>query len=213
MGTHMDSKKNTTEIFNLSLLKDALDCGILNADSVLDMLMSTKRDQVRKIHPYAITPPAGKGSRWQTCYKGTDGKRKNIKAQSEEELLDKLIPIYFSRSHIDNMTFHMLYEEWLEYKQTITNSPNTIKRHKQHYCKYFETSALHGKKIRQIDELFLETECNRIVRDFNLSRKEWCNIKTILNGMFEYAVRKKYLADNPLDKMQIHVRYRQDGNV
>ena len=90
----MNDNKNTSEIFNLSLLKEALECGILDTDSVLDTLMSTKREQVRKIHNYAITPPAKEGGRWQTCYKGSDGKRKNIKAQTEDELLDKLIDVY-----------------------------------------------------------------------------------------------------------------------
>ena len=91
----MNDIKNTSEISNLSLLKEALDYGIISTDSVLDTLMSTKREQVRKIHTYAITPPAKEGGRWQTCYKGSDGKRKNIKAPTEDELLDKLIPIYF----------------------------------------------------------------------------------------------------------------------
>lgn len=197
------------KILKLSLLKEALDCGIINTDSVLDKIMSTKREQIRKMHPYAITPPSKNGGRWQTFYKGADGKRKNVKAPSEEELLDKLIPIYFQNSHIDKMTFYELYEEWLEYKKTVTNSPNTIKRHKQHYCKYFEPSKLHDQKIRQIDELLLESECNRIVREFNLSRKEWCNAKTILNGMYSYAVRKKYLTENPMDKIQILVSFKQ----
>ena len=205
----MNDIKNTSEISNLSLLKEALDYGIISTDSVLDTLMSTKREQVRKIHTYAITPPAKEGGRWQTCYKGSDGKRKNIKAPTEDELLDKLIPIYFQNSHIDKMIFYELYEEWLEYKQTVTNSPNTIKRHKQHYHKYFEPSALHDKKIKRVDELLLETECNRIVKEFNLPRKEWGNIKTILNGMFEYAIRKKYLTENPMDKVQIFVKFKQ----
>lgn len=99
--------------------------------------------------------------------------RKNIKAQTEEDLLNKLIPLYFQNSHIDKLTFHKLYEEWLEYKKTVTNSPNTIKRHTQHYSKYFEPSCLHDAKIKQVNELLLESECNRIVKDFNLSRKEW----------------------------------------
>lgn len=200
---------NNNKNMSIFLLKEALDCGIINADSVLDMLMSTKREQIRKIHTYAITPPAKEGGRWQTCYKGADGKSKNIKAQTEEELLDKLIPLYFQNSHIDKLTFYELYEEWLEYKQTVTNSPNTIKRHKQHYKKYFEPSSLHNKKIKRIDELLLESECNRIVREFNLTRKEWGNIKTILNGMFEYAIRKKYLTENPMDKVQILVKFKQ----
>lgn len=107
------------------------------------------------------------------------------------------------------MTFHELYEEWLEYKTGLTNSPNTIKRHGQHYNKYLAPSALHNKKLKRIDELFLETECNRIVKDYNLPRKEWTNIKTILIGMFEYAVRKKYLTENPMDKVKIQVKFKQ----
>ena len=35
-----------------------------------------------------------------------------------------------------------LYKKWLEYKTAITESPNTIKRHKQHYRKYFEGTEL-----------------------------------------------------------------------
>lgn len=204
---------NHTENLNKSdisaLLNEAISNGIINIDDVSNTLMSSKREQVKKIHTYAITPPAKDGGRWQTYYKDNTGKRKLIRTQTETELLDKLVQIYLSDSHIDKMTFHELYEEWLEYKQTVTNSPNTIKRHKQHYHKYFEPSILHCKKVKQIDELLLESECNRIVREFNLARKEWCNIKTILNGMFEYAVRKKYLVENPMSKVQILVKFKQ----
>lgn len=176
----MDNTTKLSHYMELSLLKEALDCGILNSDSVLDMLMSSKKEQIKKIHPYAITPPSKDGGRWQTFYKGTDGKRKNIKAQTEEDLLNKLIPLYFQNSYIDKLTFYKLYEEWLEYKKTVTNSPNTIKRHTQHYSKYFEPSCLHDAKIKQVNELLLESECNRIVKDFNLSRKEWGNIKMMV---------------------------------
>ena len=191
------------------ILQNAVKDGIINIDSVLDMLMSKKRENILKMHPYAITPPSSQNGRWQTCYKDEKGKRKNIKAQSKEELLDKLIPIYFANTHIDNLTFYGLYEEWLAYKATVTNSSNTIKRHRQHYRKYFEPSVLHDMKIKKIDELILEQECNRIVKEFNLSRKEWCNIKTILNGMYTYSIRKRYLIDNPMDKVEIYVKYRQ----
>lgn len=77
-----------------------------------------------------------------------------------------------------------------------------MKRHTQHYKKYFAVSVLDNKNVAQIDELVLEQECNRIIREFNLSRKEWCNAKTILNGMYAYAIRKKYLTENPLTNVQ-----------
>lgn len=178
-------------------------------DGVHESIMASNIARVKAVHPFAVTPPSQKNPRWQTYYKPAGGTRKLIRAQSEEELWDKLIPIYFPQLDIDNFTFYALYEEWLDYKSAITNSPNTIKRHQQHYRKYLETSLLHEKKIVQIDEITLEKECNRIVRDFNLPRKEWGNVKTILNGMFEYAVRKKYLTENPISKVRIHIRFRQ----
>lgn len=201
--------KKISKIYKHSLLKEAFDCGILDTDSVLDMLMSIKREQIKKQHPFAITPPSNEKGRWQTFYKMQNGERKNIKAQTEEELFDKLIPIYFSDSHIDKMTFYKLYKEWLEYKKTVVDSQNTIKRHEQHYKKYFETSLLHNLKIKKVDDLILEKECNRIVKEFNLTRKEWTNIKTILNGMFEYAFRKKYLSVNPIKEIKILVKFKQ----
>ena len=156
----------------LAILQEALNSDILDVDSVLDMLMSSKIEKIKKKHPYAITAPATPNGRWQTTYKDISGKRKNIKAPTEEALLRKLIPVYFPTTHIDKLTFYGLYEEWIEYKSSIANSANTIKRHRQHYKKYLLGSALHDKRIKAIDELLLEKECNRIVREFNLTRKE-----------------------------------------
>lgn len=204
MTQHTNSVCSQTKLLHL-----AIDSGIIAPDSVLDIVMANQREKIKKVHKFAITPPSNDKGRWQTWYIDTDGKRKNIKAQTENELLDKLVIIYFSNSHIEKLTFHELFDEWLEYKTTVTNSPNTIKRHIQHYNKYFATSALDNMKIAKIDELLLEQECNRIVQEFNLPRKEWCNAKTILNGMYAYAIRKKYLKENPLDNVQILVKFKQ----
>ena len=183
---------------------------ILNVGSALDEIpMSRKIDLVKKMHPYSLTAPSSEKGRWQTRFKDANGNYKIIKAQTEEKLLEKLIPLYFSNSHLEKLTFYNLFEEWIAYKSELAGSPNTITRHKQHYRKYFESSKLHSMKLKQIDSLLLEMECNRIVRDFNLARKEWTNAKTILLGMFEYAVRKKYLAVNPMNEVKILVKYRQ----
>lgn len=183
---------------------------IVELDSAeVNILMANKIEKIRKKHPYAITPPANEKGRWQTWYTDGNGIRKNLKAKTENELLEKLAIVYMTNRHLDNLTFHALYEEWLIYKTEITESPNTIKRHKQHYAKYFLSSSLHSVNIASIDELMLETECNRIVGEFNLTRKEWGNAKTILKGMFEYAERKKYLQTNPFLKVKIKKKFKQ----
>lgn len=196
---------------NLLLLQNALDSDILNVDDVLNNIMASKINKIKLLHQYSISPPNpnSKKSRWQTVFKKSDGTRISIKAQTEEELLKKLIPFYFPEKNLENILFSDLYSEWLEYKKTVTNSVNTIQRHEQHYKKYFLNSVLNNKKINSIDELLLESICNSIVRDNSLSRKEWGNIKTILNGMFVYAVRKKYLVANPMENITISIKFRQ----
>lgn len=192
------------------LLQDLLKYAKINhEDSLLQMIMASKKAQVLNRHPYKITPPSSDKGRWQTYYKENGGKRKLLRAQTEAEIIEKLFSLYCSKSNLDKFRFSDLFQEWLTYKENITSSPNTIMRHKQHYSRYFEKSALHDKKIAQIDDLFLETECNRIVKSFDLTRKEWNNIKTILNGMFEYAARKDYLQTNPMEKVKISVKFRQ----
>lgn len=190
-------------------LKYALSNGILDLDRVHELCMASKREQVKDLHPYSIKAPSKQGDRWRTNYTDKNGKRKTIRAQTEEELLDKLIPLYLEQENLEKKTFHALFEEWLIYKAQVTSSPNTTLRHKQHYKKYLAPSKLDHMKLLKVTELLLETECNRIVREFNLSSKEWMNLKTILNGMFEYAYRMKYINENPIPRIRIGIKFRQ----
>ncbi len=185
----------------------ALSNGILDLDRVHEMCMASKRERVKALHSYSITPPAKAGDRWRTNFTNRNGKRITLRAQTEEELLDKLIPLYLDEENLDKKTFQDLFDEWILYKTQVTASPNTIARHKQHFRKYLLSSKLYGVKLLKITEILLETECNRIVKEFNLSNKEWVNLKTILNGMFEYAHRMKYLCENPMPKIRISVKF------
>lgn len=206
----MTGNDNNIEPNQRNILSAITADDIINTDNVLEAIMNAQKEKLlSKMHPYKITEPKSENGRWQTYYKDANGKRKIIRAQTKDALLEKLIPIYFQESHLDKLIFSDLFLEWLEYKKMVTDSPNTIKRHTQHYKRYFEQSELHNTPIRRIDTLLLETECNRLVKEYSMSRKEWNNVKTILLGCFEYAVRKKYIVDNPMNDVKILVKYRQ----
>lgn len=194
---------------DLQQLQAFLQCDTLEACNVLDTIMANKRAKIKKLHTYAITPASPHNRYWTTYFKRENESRQLVRGKSEEDLLNKLVKLYEENSYLDNLTFNRLFDEWLEYKKAMTNSVNTIKRHRQHYAKYFEPSKLHSMKLTAIDTFILEAECNRIVKEFDLTRKAWVNAKTILNGMFDYAKRKKYIADNPMPDMKITVRYKQ----
>lgn len=200
-----DQKLNQCNILSANIADD-----IINTDNVQEAIMNAQKEKMLStMHPYKITEPKSERGRWQTYYRDAKGERKIIRAQTKDALLEKLIPIYFQESHLDKLIFSDLFLEWLEYKKTVTDSPNTIKRHIQHYKRYFERSELHNMPVRRIDTLLLESECNRLVKEYRMSRKEWNNVKTILLGCFEYAVRKKYITANPMDDVKILVKYRQ----
>ncbi|MCR5321725.1 MAG: site-specific integrase [Lachnospiraceae bacterium] len=205
----MDSLHSVTGNNDRDILNYALEHDILDLDKIQQMCMASKRERAKALHPYAITPPPKPGDRWSTHYVDENGKRTALRAQTEDKLLDKLAALYLAHENIDNKTFHDLFEEWILYKEQVTASPNTIVRHKQHYNKYLLTSKLDNTKVPKISELLLETECNRIVKEFSLSNKEWVNVKTILNGMYEYARRMKYIPENPMQNIRITVKFRQ----
>ncbi len=206
----MARKSNNQKLNQFNILSANIADDIIYTDNIQEAIMNAQKEKLlSKMHPYKITEPNSEKGRWQTYYRDANGERKIIRAQTKDALLEKLIPIYFQESHLDKFIFSDLFLEWLEYKKTITDSPNTIKRHIQHYKRYFERSKLHNMPVRRIDTLLLESECNRLVKKYNISRKEWTNVKTILLGCFEYAVRKKYITVNPMDNVKILVKYRQ----
>lgn len=179
-----------------------------NRIAMLDIINMNKKQMVLAVHKNKISQLQGKDKRWHTYVKIEGQKRaKEIKAATEADLIQRLLDFY----GLNPMSFQQLYEAWIEYKETVTESPCTIRRHGQHFTKYFvkEHSKLLNMNVCAIDKLTLQSECNRLVKKYGMSRKEWQNVKTILNGMFEYAYDKHAIRENPCEKLKITVKYKQ----
>lgn len=190
---------------NDTTLQDALKYGIIDEDEITKLVRMNK---VESIHSRPITQlPNG---RWQTYVTDPEtGKLKEIKLATREKVIERLYKIYFEGEKTTIRSLESLYKPWLDYKKNITNSPNTITRHKQHYKKYFQGSKIFGKDITKIKRTELNEFCNNIVKKNNLTMKEWVNVKTVLNGIFEYACDNEYIQSNPMDRVKITVKYRQ----
>lgn len=177
---------------------------ISDRGSVSDSIMK----DIEKKHPYAITAPSECCKRWQTSYKDECGKRHNIKAPSKEELIAQLVILY-SKRKVQKLTFDSLFEEWLTYKQTMTSSINTVIRHREHYNRYILNTPMNKRVVYTITSIDMELFCNKLITQHAMSRKEFGNVKTVLNGMFEYARRKGYVKTNIMNDVIISVKFRQ----
>lgn len=192
-------------------LKILIEQGIVDLTSLRQAEIMQLEKKVMLVHNYKISQlPNGQ---WKTYVPAPAG-RKELRARTKEDILQKVYKFYMAGEdrHLENnITFEELFDEWLKYKSTITESPNTIKRHTQHYKKYIERVEVAKEKVRNIDFLSIQALCNSIVKEYNLTNKEWVNVKTILKGMFEYAFEKGYIDKNPMDRVRIHVKFKQQN--
>jgi len=195
------------------LLKYALSNGMINLDEVLQNVNMKMIDKVKEIHNYTITPPSSisKDGRWQTYV--TDETKSNnrrlLKAQTENELLRKLAHYYKIIDDGSVVTMNSVFEKWLLFKRSITNSENTIQRHINHWNKYCIKTDVCDNNMNDLTTIQLESWANTIIKTHNLSRKEWQNLKTVITGIWDYAFRSGLIKSNPWPSIKISVKYKQ----
>lgn len=186
---------------------------MINVDEVSEKANMKLIEKVDEVHKFKITKLNGKNDqRWQTYV--LDSRKKNgrkiIKAAEKSELYNKLAEYYNIIDTVESSkSMEEVFKKWIPYKRSITNSENTIQRHMNHWKKYFEGTDIVKKSMTNIDVMLLEPWANSLIKDYNLTRKEWQNLKTIINGIWTYAFRTGIVKINPWEAVKITVRFRQ----
>lgn len=193
-----DRLQNLRHIENL--ISSDIDATMRNL--LQERLYMNKKAIINEIHKNKIS--LCKDGRLRT-YVGIGKARKELRAATEKELFEKLWEYY----HLGGVTFEELFREWLSYKEALSTSISTVVRHKQRYEKYLSNSTLLSMNIAEITRLALEKEFTRIIKESNLTRKEWINLSCIPNGMFRLALDKGYITSNPMDSLSLTCRFRQ----
>lgn len=181
-----------------------------NKVALLDAIYMTKKELVQSVHTSSIKQLTGADKRWYTYVPDASRKnnRKEIKRKTEKEIIEYLLEFY----GLDGMTFIELFNEYIPYKTKHTGSLQTIRRHRQHFEKYFVNgkSILLNMNIAKIDHLTLQEEANRLVKTYKMTQKEWKNVRTFFFGMFRYAYDKHWITIDPTEKVKITVQFRQE---
>ena len=191
----------------LSILQEAYECGILDATEVAIKINMTKENFVKERHPYSIS--SRKDGRYITTVRKEDEERQQLSAPSYVELISKLYDYYKRKS---DYTISDLYEMWIEKreKQSVegTIDIKTVKRDEQHWRKYYAYNMLVTIPIKKITTKMLNEFLNDSITTFKFSRKEFNNMKTILNAIYQIATDKEILSVNPLLNTHTDVKFR-----
>lgn len=150
-----------------------------------------------------------KDGRFITTVKKEDEERQQIAAPSYVELISKLYDYYKDRK--SDYTINDLYEMWVEKrgKQSVESTIDikTVKRDEQHWRKYYADNKLVTIPIKKITTR-MNDFLNDSITTFKFSRKEFNNMKTILNAVFQIALDKELLSVNPLLNAHTDVKFR-----
>lgn len=192
----------------LSILQEAYECGILDSTEVAIKINMTKECFVKERHPYSIC--ARKDGRYITTVRKENEERQQIAAPSYKELISKLYDYYNDRKA--DYTISDLYEMWIAKRgeQSVegTIDIKTVKRDEQHWRKYYARNKLVKIPVRKITIKLLNEFLNDSITTFKFSRKEFNNMKTILNAVFQIAMDKDILSVNPLLNTHTEVKFR-----
>lgn len=186
-------------------LEKILHSDTIDMDTVADLEKMITRKKIEELHRYTIFYNE-KRDAWYTCHPLDYKKR--IQRKTKEELLDALEPYVLSDAG-KKLSMEDIYPEWLEYKSHLTNSPNTIDAHEKHWKKYFKGTPIFQKPIADITVKELNLWANTLIKENDLSSKQWQTIRTIPKQIFEYAEDSNYIQHNIFPKLKITVKFRQ----
>ncbi len=143
-------------------------------------------------------------STWRT-YIPDDTKanrRKLIKRRNKEDL-EKFLVNHYKELYLDksrkNTKLREIYKEWMIYRRDETPAKcGTIRKNRAEWNKYYEHSVLADMKVTDIRPIDLIRFFRRLTKDRTDTRKCVTNLRSLLSGIFSYAVEEEIITHNPI---------------
>lgn len=186
------------------MLKEAISHDILSISEVDDMLKMTRKKLVEQKHPYAINRRAN--GRVITTVR-EDSKLKQISAVSMEDMIDKLYLFYFENKK--NLTLNDLFPKWKTERLKDKNvNIKTVNRDYQHWNKYYKDHPIIHVPISKLTTKMLNDFFNSTITKFNLSNREYNNMKSIMIALIRIAIDEEIIVENPMNGIYIKAKFR-----
>ena len=195
----------TDQLLNevLNLFPDGVNMTDEQRKKVAEKLEQMNKKNVIDNHPYEISTIMKHGEEYFLTYVFDETKKNNrrqISAKTMQNLENKIYKDYLDKQV---RTFESVFEEWYktDYKKKV--SITTYPRTKTDYNRFLKDTKFSKKAINKISTLEVEDFIHTAIIDFKLREQGAKNLKSLLNGVFKYALKKKYTTENPVDLAEI----------
>ena len=179
------------ELSDKDLLNYAVENGIVDINTIRANIEMNERQRFLKMHESRIWE--GKDGRWATYLpdRTKDSGRRLIKKATEKEVEDCVINYY---KETENKIFiDDVFKAWIKSKIDYGEIlPQTLDRYETDFHRFFDGHKISKVEFRFITEDMLEDFIKSTIHEKKLTSKAWGNLRTIINGIFKYAKKKKH---------------------
>lgn len=194
------------------LLQYVLKNNIIDFAYVQEQIEMKKREEILKQHTHKIWE--GKDGYWHSyLHDETKPKgRKPIKKKQLKDLEDVIVSYYNEQQEDDNkksnenndITLKEIYPEWLRYKSLHTKASSYVKRLTSDWKKYYMNDPITDVPIRNFTKSSLDIWAHTVVKNFDLSKKQYMNMSHIIRDCLNYAESVGYIEENLFLKIHIN---------
>lgn len=162
---------------------------ILKLSDIREQMEMKKKKELLENHSYSVWQ--GKNGLWYTKLpdeeKGTVLRKRKTKDEIEKVIVE------FYKEREKDPTLKSVFYQWIEEKYSLHEiEKGTYDRYECDYKRFIEGTGLEKKKIRLISEDELEYFIRHEISEKKLTSKGFSNLRTIINGTFKYAKKKKF---------------------
>ena len=188
----------------------------MQANGMIDLqgvAASMKKSETERIikekHPYKIS--CGKDGRWRTYIKDETKKNglKMVVKATEEKLKEALVEHYQGEDpevRKQRLTLEELYPEWIKFKALHTPADTYITRIGREWKRYYEGTEIIRVPIVKLTKLMLDEWVHRLIKDNNMTSKQYYNATVIMRQALDYAVDLEVIEFNPLSRVRVDGR-------
>lgn len=172
------------DLSDKELLNYALENGIIDRSTIQTKIEMNERKKYIEKHNYSIWQ--GKDGKYYTYLPDEKSKRgkKLVKRTSEKSLEDAIVSYYKSSNQEPTVesVFNMWLDDKLKYNEIAKQSYDKYKTNFKRFC-----NSISNKKIRYIDEDYLENYIKSTISEMNLTSKAYSDMRILIKGIFKYA--------------------------
>ena len=170
-----------------------------NENDLADWLEKMNKTKVIATHPYKISETVKHNEPYFITYLYDETKknhRRQITAKSKTDLENKIYADYLAKKV---RTFEDVYTEWYTTFYIKEVKSTAYARMGTDYKRFIADTELSKMSIAKIEALDIEEFVHNAIIKFKLKKQGYKNLKSLLNGVFKYARKKKYITENPLE--------------